>query len=1082
MDGASSKRTSPFTSSESVAIDPKRIRLQDKAVVLDPVDTLHGERLLDPGYEFSEPNPEYFLPTNAHWLVPIDHNIVGISNSQAHIRAPISYENRPTPLRLLSESVETTSPGWPINRNLTNQKRNIGALTAENNGPISIPPLGNLDSNGYANDHVPDFHPVDNMTHQYGDYEMDPFSGLDNPASNHVTVSSYHSPVTGTPIEDDSGMSGMSLTPLSNILSTTHDEYQTRESSSSALQLTSNHTVEADQPMEEPMEVDVEMVCFGMICESNAQLLQDVRLVEESGLLSTKFRKKDEHLLRYTIQRGNVIFLQLVEFKDIAVLDIATANALRGLVAIQGCEVDVFVHGKQLSSVIDEYKAGKKHVEFAIKLVVYGPRETRNEVGRLLSNAELYLQHTSITRPEVTDHDNPHVLHIGEFAQISTPPTASMRHNTEEGLEIETLLGDLNHQNELEESIRNRLVKSELKSHQAFAVDFIAQREGRKPLLLPSLWREGQRNGVPCYAHTITGDMKLVAECETVGGILADEMGLGKTLTMLASIVDSLRESRAFTVTKHSTSKLNVRGTLVIVPSAFLIDEWLSDIHDHLLSGELHVLKHHGSTKARSAEELLQYDIVLSTYSTVASDFRSEEPVLYDVNWFRVVLDEAHCIRHQGIQQSGAVMNLSARYRWCLTGTPIHNSLNDLGSLVSFLQVPSLHKRVPFRAHIANLVEKSETRGIDNLRQLLRSVCLRRTKELIGLADPEETIHQVELSLEESSLYKEAGLEARARILQDVCESANSKTLNIILQTITRLRRICNHGTMDEELRQPLVDGVRSAEEDTATETLGLKDNMCCLKCPCDIDTISDEPGIATGRFTPCKHLLCSDCYIEWEEETKPAKGGRKSRCRLCQGPRPKARAKGRKEVNGRKVINLTGHSSKITHLLEDIRQRREKCIVFSSWTRTLDIVAQVFNREGIRFSRIDGKLATGERRKILDNFQTDGNILILLMSLGTGAVGLNITAATRVHILEPQWNPSIEKQAIGRALRLGQTKTVTVVKYIVRGSIEEHIRSQQARKLRLSRIGWADNNATQIGSVKNLEELDSIFGQLTQQ
>jgi len=78
------------------------------------------------------------------------------------------------------------------------------------------------------------------------------------------------------------------------------------------------------------------------------------------------------------------------------------------------------------------------------------------------------------------------------------------------------------------------------------------------------------------------------------------------------------------------------------------------------------------------------------------------------------------------------------------------------------------------------------------------------------------------------------------------------------------------------------------------------------------------------------------------------------------------------------------------------------------------------------------------ERRSMILDFQQDPTIPALLMTLGTGAVGLNLTVANRVHILEPQWNPSIEKQAIGRVMRLGQEKSVTVVRYVVEHTVEQ--------------------------------------------
>lgn len=78
------------------------------------------------------------------------------------------------------------------------------------------------------------------------------------------------------------------------------------------------------------------------------------------------------------------------------------------------------------------------------------------------------------------------------------------------------------------------------------------------------------------------------------------------------------------------------------------------------------------------------------------------------------------------------------------------------------------------------------------------------------------------------------------------------------------------------------------------------------------------------------------------------------------------------------------------------------------------------------------------ERRTRIQRFQQDPAIPALLMTFGTGAVGLNLTVANRVHILEPQWNPAVEMQAIGRILRLGQEKNVTIVRYIVEHTVEQ--------------------------------------------
>jgi SWI/SNF-related matrix-associated actin-dependent regulator of chromatin subfamily A3 len=137
--------------------------------------------------------------------------------------------------------------------------------------------------------------------------------------------------------------------------------------------------------------------------------------------------------------------------------------------------------------------------------------------------------------------------------------------------------------------------------------------------------------------------------------------------------------------------------------------------------------------------------------------------------------------------------------------------------------------------------------------------------------------------------------------------------------------------------------------------------------------------------------------------------------------------------------------------------------IIFSFWKKTLHIIASLFTHRGLPFVLIDGSVALADRTKSLARFKNDPSIPVLLMTLGTGAVGyilfsfsspvshvltyffsdrLNLAIASRIHIVEPQWNPSMESQAIGRALRLGQEKQVTIIRYIMQDTVEEVVYS----------------------------------------
>ncbi|KAK1753777.1 P-loop containing nucleoside triphosphate hydrolase protein [Echria macrotheca] len=782
-----------------------------------------------------------------------------------------------------------------------------------------------------------------------------------------------------------------------------------------------------------------ELVCFGMICDSKGQLLDDREVLEESGLLSLPARQETYALSLSPRDRGTFLQLESDEL-DVAVLDEATAQAFSALARVSGCEIDLFMSGAEFRSLRSKFKSGEKKTHFNVSAVIYGPPETREEVGRVLSNARLYLQDPTRYRQEVSRYDNPHRLELGDTSSIlpTTSKSDSPLLGNHYAEEIETILKNLDHSAELRSDARiSSIVKTKLNRHQELGVNFVAQREGRIPNRLQSLWAKKRINNIDCYEHVIIPEAtRSLPENESVGGILADEMGLGKTLTMLAAIVDSIPEAIKFCGNSRDSVRPQSKATIVIAPSALVLEEWLSDINDHLASQQLRVLMHHGNTKAKTVEELLSYDIVLSTYATLANELRRGPALTYEVTWFRVILDEAHYIRHDQTRQYQAAAGLSAKFRWCLTGTPIQNRLSDLGSLISFLRAPLLQRKAEFDKHIARPLEDESRKGTaEKLRLLLQSICLRRTKELINLPEPKEITYDVHLSDQEKRLYKLVG---DRTIDQIEIAHSSSKGLGTRhgLQMILHLRRLCNHGTMDRDIRNASM--ADEAGEDDFVPSVG---PCLCLDCDCEI--------VESGRLAPDgKRFLCADCY--GERERKKSKSRKKG-----------ASSSGKTLAESNNSMDPSGHSTKLSLLVQDAERHRnsDKCIIFSAWTKTLDFASHALSQRQIPFRRIDGNTSTADRKKILNSFQTEGSLVALLMTFGTGAVGLNITAATRVHILEPQWNPFVEKQAIGRALRYGQDREVSVVRYIVPASVESHIRDSQKRKVSLSGLGFKESS-----------------------
>jgi SWI/SNF-related matrix-associated actin-dependent regulator of chromatin subfamily A3 len=112
--------------------------------------------------------------------------------------------------------------------------------------------------------------------------------------------------------------------------------------------------------------------------------------------------------------------------------------------------------------------------------------------------------------------------------------------------------------------------------------------------------------------------------------------------------------------------------------------------------------------------------------------------------------------------------------------------------------------------------------------------------------------------------------------------------------------------------------------------------------------------------------------------------------------------------------------------------------IVFSCWTKTLDLISRHLKAAGIAFERIDGGISLRERENILEAFAERDDLPVLIMTTGTGAYGLNLTVATRIFIVEPQWNPAVENQAVSRAIRLGQANSVQVTRYFIKDTVEE--------------------------------------------
>jgi SNF2 family DNA or RNA helicase len=156
---------------------------------------------------------------------------------------------------------------------------------------------------------------------------------------------------------------------------------------------------------------------------------------------------------------------------------------------------------------------------------------------------------------------------------------------------------------------------------------------------------------------------------------------------------------------------------------------------------------------------------------------------------------------------------------------------------------------------------------------------------------------------------------------------------------------------------------------------------------------------------------------------------------------------------------------SKLKKLIVELRRisRDEpgsKSLIFSQFTTTLEWLKIELPKSGFQFRTLSGSMSMTARDKALKDFQGDPPTTIFLLSLRAGAVGINLTEANRVFLMEPALNPALEAQAIGRVHRLGQTKNVEITRFVVKDSIEERIQKIQKAKYGAKAIGEAPEAA----------------------
>lgn len=408
------------------------------------------------------------------------------------------------------------------------------------------------------------------------------------------------------------------------------------------------------------------------------------------------------------------------------------------------------------------------------------------------------------------------------------------------------------------------------------------------------------------------------------GGILADDMGLGKTLQSIALILTNQRPEKGDKGWKKSYE--GVTGTTLVVAPLALIRQWEAEIKEKVTrSHRLKVCVHHGPQRTKSARDLTPYDVVVTTYQTLVSEHGSssegaEGPKTgcFGVHWWRVILDEAHTVKNRNAKATKACCALPSVFRWCLTGTPMQNNLDELQSLVHFLRIQPYDDLREWRAHIDKPMKGGRGHlALRRLHSLLRCFMKRRTKDILkedgalnpgGRPDKEGQPSNGFKVTERKVVAVAAEFSAEERRFYDRLQQRADRTLEKMLKgkvnyanalvLLLRLRQVCNHpklvegkvereadalGTVSGRGGKDITDG---AVDDLADMLAGasIEVRSCSI---CGYELGGDE--VRMGRET------CRDCFEDLEYfnnhggEVKPKSKGKKKKARKEKSSRAKA-------------------------------------------------------------------------------------------------------------------------------------------------------------------------------------------------
>uniref|UniRef100_A0A8C8CPA5 DNA helicase n=1 Tax=Oncorhynchus tshawytscha TaxID=74940 RepID=A0A8C8CPA5_ONCTS len=502
-----------------------------------------------------------------------------------------------------------------------------------------------------------------------------------------------------------------------------------------------------------------------------------------------------------------------------------------------------------------------------------------------------------------------------------------------------------------------------------------------------------------------------------LSGILADEMGLGKTIQAIAFLARLYQDG--------------IKGPHLITVPASTLDNWVRELK--LWCPSLKVLVYYGSVEDRQylrhdiLNNRVDFNVIVSTYNlAIGND--SDRSLFRKLKLKYAVFDEGHMLKNMKSLRYRHLMAINAEHRLLLTGTPVQNNLLELMSLLNFI-MPSMFsssttqiaKMFSMKSHEEQ--SRFERDRIAQAKLIMKPFILRRVKtEVLKLLPAkEEKLVFCPMSEKQQQLYQTmVGRFKKSAI------GEKRELCNVMMQ----LRKMANHPLLHRQYY--------TTERLEAMSSLMLK-----------------EPT----HFDADPVLIQEDMAVMSDFELH----------RLCQQYSSLDKYQLDKDL-----LLDSGKFHLLQTLLATLKTKGDRVVLFSQFTMMLDILEILLKHLGHRYIRLDGSTPIADRIVLIDDYNTDPEIFVFLLSTRAGGLGINLTSANVVIMHDIDYNPYNDKQAEDRCHRLGQTRTVQVIKLIQKDTIEGCMLQLGQKKLKLEQDMTAAEEGKDLGTIP--EDMASLL------